>query len=198
MNLNIDGMLGGSINRISHVNRYSSILVHRKENVAEHCWYVAFYAFLIGADLKAAGYNVGMGKLLSRALVHDIDESMTGDFLRTVKYSHPDLKGVLDEVSVAMIDKIAQELGGGTLPEEIGHAWLDAKADDIEGEIIQLVDLAQVVSYVWEEVQSGNEHVRYILGECAAHIRKLDIQDPVAPYVKEVLAWIEARTNESS
>lgn len=190
--LNIDAMLGGSVHRMSHVYRYSSIPVIRRENVAEHSWFVSFYSFLIGKDLeKTEGLEIDFGKLLSRAMVHDIDESHTGDFLRHVKYGHPDLKRALDETSIAMIDMLGDALG-----VHFKHEWSTAKADDIEGHIIQVVDLARVLSYVWEEINSGNQHVSYILKECNEHIRKF-IEDhpksPVNSYAKRIYTWAYER-----
>ena len=73
--LDIDQLLTGSIHRMSHVNRYSSVPVNRKENVAEHSWFVAFYAYMIGKDLEAHQHEVDFGELLSRALVHDLRRS---------------------------------------------------------------------------------------------------------------------------
>lgn len=159
--LDFAAMMAGKHHRLSHVYRYSSIPALRRENVAEHSWYVAFYSFLIAQDLISRGQPVDLGKLLSRAIVHDLDESMTGDFLRVVKYSHPGLKSALDEVSVSMMNAISDDLKVG-----ITDTWASAKADDIEGMIVEVVDLARVLSYVVEEIKSGNEHMRPIIGEC--------------------------------
>lgn len=195
--LNIDKMLEGSIHRMSHVYRYSSVPVIRRENVAEHSWYVAFYSYLIGVDLVKQGIKVDFGKLLSRALIHDLDESMTGDFLRYVKYGHPDLKKALDEVSVSMIEKMGDELG---VPD-IQSPWATAKEDDVEGHIIEVVDLARVASYVWEEVQSGNMHVAPILKECWGYIVEFceyNEQSPLIPYVDGIIQWLKAKTSSLS
>jgi len=175
---------------MSHVYRYSSIPVIRRENVAEHSWYVAFYSLVVAKDLKSRGFDVDFGKLLERALVHDLDESMTGDFLRGVKYGHPDLKRALDELSEQMIRLMGDELGADLL-----LAWKKCKADDIEGDIISVVDLARVISYVYEEMKSGNQHVAHIITECCAWIKKFLIlkdHSPVVPYAKSIIRWAEA------
>lgn len=188
MKLDIGEMLAGSLHRMSHVNRYSSIPVTRKENVSEHSWYVAMYAYLVGKDLATAGVKVDFGELLSRALVHDLDESMTGDFLRYVKYGHPDLKRALDEVSVSMIEKMSAELSVQLLPH-----WKNAKADDIEGHIIAVVDLARVISYVNEEYATGNTHVLHILSECCEYIDEFSKEhpdSPVVPYAQAIISWV--------
>lgn len=190
VNVDINELLSGSIHRMSHVYRYSSVPTSRKENVAEHSWYVAFYAYLIGQDLQNQGYEINFGELLSKALVHDLDESMTGDFLRYVKYGHPDLKRALDEVSVTMINKMGYALRSGG--KAIKQHWSEAKSHDIEGDIIQVADLARVMSYVLEEVKMGNLHVSHIIGECAEYIKEFietRKDSPVRSHAKEIVEW---------
>ncbi len=190
--LNIEQMLEGGIHRMSHVYRYSSVPVIHRENVAEHSWYVAFYAYLIGQDLAQQGYEIDFGEMLSRALVHDLDESMTGDFLRYVKYGHPDLKKALDEVSIRMLRKMGDDIGVNFEPH-----WAKAKADDIEGQIIQVVDLARVISYVYGEMMTGNGHVSHILEECSNYIQEFATDNPDSPvksYAESIIGWVRMRS----
>lgn len=185
--LNIRKMLTGDSHRISHVHRFSSLPVNRRENVAEHSWYVAFYSYLIGQDLQAQGVEIDFGELLSRALLHDIDESLTGDFLRYVKHDNSTLKQALDDISLTMVGKMSKEVGVNLRPQ-----WMDAKADDTEGNIIKVVDLARVLSYVWEEHQTGNRHIDHIPAECVTHIVKFieDFPDsPVTTYAQDIVIW---------
>lgn len=184
--VSIQSMMAGGIHRMSHVYRYSSVPVIRRENVAEHSWYVAFYSWILAQDLERRGYKIDYGKLLSRALVHDLDESMTGDFLRHVKYGHPDLKRALDEVSVSMLCKMEQDLGISIRP-----MWESAKADDLEGEIIEVVDLGRVISYVLEEMKLGNTHVSGIIQECCNYIEKFVEEKPDSPVAVYAQAIVE-------
>lgn len=205
--LNFTNLLEGSINRMSHVFRFSSIPVNRRENVAEHSWYVSMYAFFIAKDYEERWNGedpiprVDYGKLLSRALLHDLDESHTGDFLRIVKYGHPDLKRALDEVSVSMINKMQEELG-----VEFTEPWAQAKADDLEGEIIEIADLLRVVSYVVEEISSGNKHIIHILNEALGYFEAIQLEKDKTfeynlPrfYIEEVISYVRrARIDHGS
>ncbi len=188
MKLHIGNMLSGSCHRLSHVYRFSSYPVTRRESVAEHSYFVALYSYLIGMDLIDCGHSIDMGELLSRALVHDLDESMTGDFLRYVKYSSDDLKNALNKVSVVMIKRMVNELGNYYAERH----WAAAKANDLEGEIIQVADLSSVISYVAEECKGGNKHVTYILTECCDYINKFidaNYDSAVVPYADKVVTW---------
>lgn len=193
--LDIAELMSGPIHRMSHVNRYSSLPVIRKENVAEHSWYVTFYAFILGHELVECGHDVDMGELLSRALVHDLDESMTGDFLRYVKYGHPGLKSALDEVSESMLDVMSSGLG----PAPIKYFWSRAKGPDLEGDIIQVADFSRVVSYVWEEIKTGNKHLKSILSECRGYLHEFIREEPWSPvdfYAGQICCWIQDREKE--
>ncbi len=187
--ISIKRLIESSAHRMSHVNRYSSVPVVRKENVAEHSWFVAFYAYVVGSYLNDHGQPVDFGKLLSRALLHDIDESHTGDFLRKVKYAHPGLKGVLNQISTSMVEDMEQDLGITLVAD-----WRDAKAEDLEGDIIKFVDLLRVVSYLWEELTKGNLYMLKLFPECGDYLRELheSITDPtILAYVDDTIEWVD-------
>jgi len=175
--LNYEYLLQGGIHRLSHVYRYSSLPTLRKENVSEHTFYVALYAMFIARDVEQLALAdpdisvravVDYAKLLSRALLHDLDESHTGDFLRVVKYGHPQLKSILDELATSLVGKIQSELG-----IDFMSTWKNAKDGDLEGLIVEIADFARVVSYVLEETQSGNSHLGRILPEVRVYLEKL-------------------------
>jgi putative hydrolase of HD superfamily len=187
LGVDVNNMMTGSIHRMSHVYRYSSVPVIRRENVAEHSWYVAFYSLIIAKDLIRRGHEVDIGLLLERAMVHDLDESMTGDFLRGVKYGHPDLKRALDEISEREVLKMESDIGTKLL-----LSWSQAKSPTIEGDIVSVVDLARVLSYVFEEMKLGNMHVRDIPEECCGWIKKFMYArdaSPVKEYAHEIYTW---------
>lgn len=201
--LDIKEMLTGGIHRMSHVYRYSSLPTLRKENVAEHTFYVVLYSYLIGKDLDARFLedlarihpSIDFGDLLARALLHDIDESHTGDFLRTVKYGHPDLKTALDQISESMVHKMSTELG-----VDFYDPWKGAKNRDMNGWILEIADLARVVSYVMEEIKSGNRHIVNVLAEVRDYYKKV-VDDPrfiqqLNGYVMDILDVVEENLHE--
>ncbi len=183
--LDFGEVLTGGANRLSHVYRFSSLPCSRREAVSEHSWYVTFYAYCIGKELLSRGLLVDLGVLLSRAMLHDLDESHTGDFLRIVKYGHPALKGALDSIAEAMMKKLTCEIG-----IEFRDDWKNAKAPDLEGFIVEVADFARVVSYIIEEVRSGNMHLAYILEEVCSYLQELKSQTRWAAADMAVMAPI--------
>lgn len=194
--LNLDHLLRGSIKRLAYVNRYSSLPVIRKENVAEHTCFVSLYCLLIAKDLQSVGRVVDVEKLLKCALLHDIDESLSGDFLRSVKYGVDGLKDLLSVAGVKFVSQIQTSLG-----VRIMEDWKLAKDDSIEGYILSISDLLGVLSYLLEEYASGNQHIIYIFRELSNYfaLMKREISDvDLRRYIAEAINVIEAVLNDDS
>ena len=157
--LDVDEMLSGSSRRMAHVRRYSGIPMNGTENVAEHQYFVSLYSLLMALDMNRNGdYDLDIGRLLTRAVLHDIDESMTGDFLRKVKYKTPGLKKELDMVAGNFVSEMESQLGISLYP-----SWRSAKDySTIEGRILALADFMQVASLVCEQIALGNLDLRML------------------------------------
>lgn len=178
----LKAMLTGSIKRLAHVNRYSSLPVSRRENVAEHTAFVSLFCLIIAKDLEAKGYNVDRAKLLTSALLHDLDESLSGDFLRSVKLGIPGLKELLDTACKGFMKSISEQLGVDLTTE-----WSHAKDESLEGNILAIADLLGVATYLLEEFASGNRHIFNLFRELDTYLESLEprLQSSLIPYLQE-------------
>ncbi|MEO5366715.1 MAG: HD domain-containing protein [Magnetococcus sp. WYHC-3] len=179
-------LVASPLHRASHVTRYSSRPVTHPENIAEHAFYVTVYSFLLANELELEGFMVNRTQLLSRALFHDVDECITGDFQRAFKYSTP-------ELAKAIHDAAANEVA--TLFEPFGHeiscnvydSWKNAKEGDLVGDIVRTADLLAVIVYIYRELQFGNATIREIIPECLAYSAEtMRIVNP--PPLKDIIA----------
>lgn len=161
--MDLFSILTGPVRRMSHVHRYSSFPVHRKENVAEHSWWVAFIAMLIARDLKKSGLMIDIDVVLERAMVHDLDECISGDIIRSFKYRTP---GMRREIGYAAEDNM-REITAKMAPVGVTvyEAWRRAKEDSLEGDIVGFADMVSVVVYCREERLLGNREVEPLLKE---------------------------------
>ena len=153
-------LLTGNTRRLSHIKRYSPYPALRQESVAEHTYYVSFYCLWLADRAIAMGYKVSKDLLLSRAITHDIDESMIGDIIRPVKHSNPVMKEYFNKYSedvVAHYDSELNWLG------QLNYYYKNHKDDTIEGRILALADLMSVVSYTNEEISVGNTYMVEVL-----------------------------------
>lgn len=161
--MDLFSILNGPMRRMSHVNRYSSIPVHRPENVAEHSWWVTMIAYLIADDLFLQGVNIKMELVLSKALVHDLSECVSGDIIRSYKYSSPEVRKTLGDADRINMQGITSKMG--SVGPSVYHDWARAKADGLEGDIVAFADMVGVVIYCREEYLMGNRQIELVLKE---------------------------------
>lgn len=98
----------GDIRRASSTWRYSSIPVCQYENLMEHTGYVAAFGAMIAQQLYGIHAPV-IGAVLMKAVTHDLDECVTGDVVRTFKYSDQALKKEIDRAGAALVSQMEPE-----------------------------------------------------------------------------------------
>jgi 5'-deoxynucleotidase YfbR-like HD superfamily hydrolase len=138
------------------------------ENVAEHSFYVAFYCLMIAKwhnsrttdpiDERHFAVQINIPELLQRALIHDLEEAVSGDFPRRFKHSTPELKQTLDVASMEAFKQVLRGVwyqGESRETKSFFHSWANSKDDTIEGRILEFSDFIAVLGYLWEEIRGG-------------------------------------------
>lgn len=154
--MNLFGALTGRVRRMSHVYRYSSYPVMRRESVAEHSWWVTFIAYVIGIDLLERGRIIELDVLCQRAIMHDLSEALSGDIIRSYKYSSEALLRELKHADVRNMDQLALDEFGDVVGDAILGGWHHAKAPDLVGDIVRFADMIAVFLYCRGERLAGN------------------------------------------
>ena len=191
--LNLKEMLIGMPTRLRYVDRFSTCRVIKKESVAEHCFFVALYSLFITwwcSDLEVP-VEINEYKILSRALLHDLDEAATGDVPRFFKYSDPALKQHLDEVAQKGVETIAQKLWSDqSTIVAISDVWKTAKDNSREGRILAFADFLSVLSYSWEEVRQSNIIMKEHLTDIVEYYQKFTTNafDFLRPLIEDARA----------
>ena len=130
------------------------------ESVLEHTGMVAIVSMAIGTELLRIEPDcVKLGWILSRALVHDMDELITGDLPRPTKYSSPKATELFEELSRTGVDKVSRTM----LKEWPGFAAILSDVHKVakegrEGLVVKLADQLAVVYMVWREVLMRGNH----------------------------------------
>ena len=192
--IDIRQMLTGEIQRMSSIERYSSYPVIRRENVAEHSWYVTFYALLIARDLYSELCPVDIKDVMIRALVHDIDESLLGDVVITTKSTVPGLQEALENAAMERIGGLSESLLGDSF---LSDKWKGVKDNTtLEGCIVQTADTLSVLSYIYQEYRFGNKTSTRIAQECERRFRiwlnslSSENKSLLAPYIEQALLLV--------
>src|SRR5438132_7865233 len=76
---------------LGKVIRFSADTRIKDETVAEHSYHVALYSMIL-ADLEQQfGNKVNKERLMKAALIHDLEECLTGDIIYDFKHSNEKL-----------------------------------------------------------------------------------------------------------
>ena len=183
----IQEILYGELRRASHVWRYSAQPMIQRENVAEHSFWTALISVTIAYEI---GHEYLAGEVALRSILHDIEETMTGDLVRSMKYFDQDTRDAIAKVEKVFALMLFDKLGGsGTIMSQI---WEGAKDDSLAGQIVALADLLCVLAYCAQEIDFGNSHksVSDIVRDCSVLIKeKFENNELLWPIAKEAMTY---------
>lgn len=175
--LNLSGLLLGGSSRLTNIIRFSNSHRIKDESVAEHSFSTALYCLVIGSELRHNGLVIDVELAVKRALIHDIEESHSGDFIRSFKHSDPALSYQIELASEKFADKLFNELTTAPVAKTLWSMWKEAKNRTLEGMLVEFADFLSVVSYVLREAAMGN---RSLINENAesmgAYAHKFDAE----------------------
>lgn len=141
------------VRRLSAVDRFSSIPVSVKENVAEHSFWVTLYTAAIHRFLDSPDHLYG--PLLLRAVTHDLEECVSGDVVLPLKYSTPELKEEVDRASELLLHRMVppeiRELRRELVPP--GEDW------DYINCVVKAADWLSLFQYMRREASRGNREI---------------------------------------
>lgn len=134
--------------KMASITRWSHATCRRPESVLEHTAFVAIYSYQLAIKIGA-----DIGVVLEKAIVHDMEEIVTGDIPTPTKYSSHDMQSLIGQLEREAAAYISEDVFEGKMFE----AWDDSKSlDTIEGQIIYLADIASVVYKIWAEHELGS------------------------------------------
>ena len=157
--INFHELLLGTATRVRHITRWSNFPKVHPESVAEHSFFTSMCALIIATDMRSCGLIVDVGLVLSRAIMHDVEEAFSGDFVRSFKHSDPELDNAITCAAGRFHLQFCNALIGRESANELHDYWLHAKNADLEGSIVAFADYLALISYVMCEMRSGNSHM---------------------------------------
>lgn len=173
------------IAQLSNVRRYSRDFMVKEENTLEHTGFVALFCLLVAYRLREQGHAVNIETLLIKAILHDLEESITGDVPRKTKYCSESVKIGIDAYGYVAIKKIEELLN-----VSIMYDWEHAKNDTFEGMIVKIADMAAVVYKTMTEVaMHGNKSFLRVSEEITQEIHRLEAEyktSPLHPIIVEL------------
>lgn len=122
--------------------------------------------------------------VLSKAIIHDIEEVITGDIPTPTKYHSEKL---LDQITLLEEDA-AHQVCMDVFDSNIIHGlWTNCKDGSMSGQIVRLADIAAVVYKIWCERQLGNTTFDKYLPDITQRIRDVDLCDDLEVFLENIL-----------
>lgn len=150
MNKFID-IISSPMMNTGNIQRYSGTKMVEPESLSAHILESQMMGYMIINYMNnICGENLDKGLYLEKALHHDLEESMTGDVIRTLKYYNTDVHREIQNVATSVAEEIYTKYLGDTEGEML-QIWSTAK-EGREGFILKLVDTLTVVNKVVREV----------------------------------------------
>ena len=147
------------VKRLDYVVRFSSIPSSHRETVSQHSFWVMFYSNLIHNRL-CSGSSAQLDRiellLFRRAMTHDIGECVTGDVVRTFKYSDPDLKSAINKAETNLVVKclprsVIEIINKSAECNESDSGYIDA--------VVKAADFVSLYHFMNREHQRGNKEI---------------------------------------
>ena len=145
----------GDVRRLSYVTRYSSIPVNIAENVAEHSFYVGLYSVLVHKCMRPNDDET-IGAILLKSITHDLAECITGDIVRTFKYSSIELKSAIDKAEEKIINQFP--LSVTNLLKKTQDILSDGNENYVKA-VVKAGDFMSLHQYMIREVRRGNREI---------------------------------------
>lgn len=169
---------------LGKIVRFSTLLRLKDENVAEHCFHTTLYAMML-ADMEIEfGNKVDVEKVMRMALLHDIEEAMTGDILHSFKYSDKELLNSIKKMGHKFYVEMLHDLPKN-LSKKYSKVWNDFDST-IESRIVEAADKLEALIYAMEELSSGNKAFKRVKNTLISFLEKINIKS-----VKTILSQLK-------
>ena len=191
------------LQKLRWIDRCSNTSHIKPYSVAQHSFYMALYGLIFARveNERIANDEVNnsihpfspdrevfydLEKVMSKALVHDLEESLTGDILFPLHNDYPDFKEKLDSIREQSATSILFEELPKKVKNDFIHDWRHAKDESPEGTLVACMDKFEIIMYCLTEFELGNMGILAIYNN-ARRIIKEEFDIPsVNQAVKEI------------
>ncbi len=159
---------------MAHIHRFSNRPQHFPESVAEHSFYVTYFASLLCYFLKKSGESIDELRAIKIALVHDMEEAVSGDIIGPFKHYNEEVMRAIKKVNQETIKEVFEDLPD-ELNSELVNLWQeDTRQETKEAQVVKLADKISGLSKAYEEVKGGNEFFKLVYEKHLKELQDLD------------------------
>ena len=135
--------------RLLVIERFNTTPRHLNENIASHMYLVALLCVAL-----SEGKGVNVGKTLEMCLIHDSDESYSGDIVANLKRFHPNVARALSDASEEFLDIIIDDI---PISNRWRALWKEYKERVTpEAKLVKAADCVSQIISMAMELKLGN------------------------------------------
>jgi len=157
----INGFLEYSIDRLTAITRYNIIKFIKPQTVMQHLGSTTLIAMLLSDYLNEIGITNDPEKVLRMAIIHDVEEVVSGDLPHDLKYDmrySTELRGILNKLTNYTLNTTLNMIGDAHLKSKYKKLFDEEKSKKtIEAKIVKAADDIDVVIYTRQENKLGNK-----------------------------------------
>ena len=143
--------------KLANISRWNVEFLYKKASVAEHSFFVAQIAQLIGIIEEKNGAVIDWKRLYRKAINHDIKESVTGDIPHHTKHRKEEVNKALAMIETELVrEYILSEIPDEDYRKRIEEIINADKDDTLEGKILTAADMIDAMLECAQEVKLGN------------------------------------------
>lgn len=143
---------------VDYAWRYGTIPITVRENVSTHLFWVTHYAALLHLRVDPTDHET-LGVCLMGASLHDIGESLTGEVVRTFKYTTPELKQEIDRAENIMLDRLPDEAKELFIVYDDMLTKLGTGGAEYVRVVLKVADFVAVFQFMKRELERGNREI---------------------------------------
>jgi 5'-deoxynucleotidase len=160
---------------LAHVTRYNNRAQHFPESVAEHSFYTAYFTLILCQLLEKKKIKMDKAAALQMAVVHDVEEGLTGDIINPFKHYNDEVYRAIRKVSDKMVWEMFVDLPRD-LQKKLYSLWKkEGEEETIEAQIVKAADKLSLLSKCSEEIQAGNNYFEDIYKSQLSGLKKLEL-----------------------
>jgi len=149
---------------MSNLIRYCTTPSLIKESVSDHAFLISFLVIETSTEYKELFKYVSRERLLIRATLHDMVETVTGDIPAPAKRALPECEPLFDRIEAVVSDSLCEGRD-----EEFRKLLLSAISfddlDDIEQTLFKVFDYFCVLLKASNEIYLGNKYYKRVVRE---------------------------------
>lgn len=154
---------------LSEIKRWNGVRTIKSESVAEHTFQVCLISRLISEELIEDNDSLKL-KIATKALLHDYDETFTGDIPHPLKHKSSNSDVIKNFLDNYIVEKVSENFTSSGKIDSLFRGYLDKEILDDEDFLVSLiVKLSDVISmseFILKELSLGNKGLFPIYLKC--------------------------------